>query len=221
MEHHESRTDPTKQAMACSMKSLGPHFNTAYHHFIHWLSRRRIAISVVAFASLIGFHLLVLKVPPYHPLIPIQVINLVGTGLILLGLGIRSWAAGMLHKSQEITSVGPYSVVRNPLYLGSFMMMIGFCMLMKDWLSLAFVMGPMAVLYYFQIRVEERNLAAWFRDDWSNYVRRTNRILPGTLSKAILAPWSSRQWARNREYQAVVATLLGLVALGLLANWMT
>src|SRR5262245_55982943 len=54
---------------------------------------------------------------------------LFGLGLVLGGLALRSWAAGTLHKRRILTTTGPYGLVRHPLYVGSFMMMIGFCLL--------------------------------------------------------------------------------------------
>ncbi|MDR0787305.1 MAG: phosphatidylethanolamine N-methyltransferase family protein, partial [Gemmatimonadota bacterium] len=39
--------------------------------------------------------------------------------LILLGVAIRLWGSGNLHKNQEITSTGAYRLVRHPLYVGS------------------------------------------------------------------------------------------------------
>ena len=136
-----------------------------------------------------------------------------GTALVCIGLFCRSWAAGTLHKSAEVTNVGPYALVRNPLYVGSFMMMLGFCILMKDWLALAFVVGPLGLIYYNQIRVEEVNLAKWFGTDWERYTQTTGRILPTRLSRKILAGWSAEQWFKNREYNAFAVSCLALGAL--------
>lgn len=182
-----------------------------------WLSKWRIKISLMAFSLLIAFNFLVLGTRPYHPLVPICLASVLGTSLVMFGLAIRTWAAGTLHKSQEVTTVGPYALVRNPLYVGSFFMMFGFCTLMKDWLAMAFVIGPITVLYWYQVRVEERNLSNRFHDEWHQYFGTTGRFLPRSISRSVLAYWSFRQWLKNREYQAVIATLIALAALGFLA----
>lgn len=182
-----------------------------------WLSKWRIKISLLAFSLLIAFNFLVLGSRPYHPIVPICLPSVLGTSLVLFGLAIRTWAAGTLHKSQEVTTVGPYALVRNPLYVGSFLMMFGFCTLMKDWLAMAFVVGPITVLYWYQVRVEERNLSNRFHDEWHQYFGTTGRFLPRSISRSVLAHWSFRQWLKNREYQAVIATLIALAALGFLA----
>ena len=48
--------------------------------------------------------------------------GLYAAGLVLavLGVGIRLWAAGTIHKGREITISGPYAWVRHPLYVGWF-----------------------------------------------------------------------------------------------------
>ena len=50
---------------------------------------------------------------------------LAGGTLILAGLAIRGWAAGILEKDRELTVSGPYAFSRNPLYLGSFLIGVG------------------------------------------------------------------------------------------------
>ena len=38
-----------------------------------------------------------------------------------VGLWIRGWSAGTIHKDEELTTTGPYAFARNPLYVGSFL----------------------------------------------------------------------------------------------------
>src|SRR5688572_3999794 len=49
-------------------------------------------------------------------------------GLIPIALGqvVRIWAAGHLSKNKELTTTGPYAYVKNPLYVGTFLIMVGF-----------------------------------------------------------------------------------------------
>jgi len=47
-------------------------------------------------------------------------------GLVgLVGLALRAWAAGYLHKQEVLTVTGPYAYTRNPLYLGSAVLALG------------------------------------------------------------------------------------------------
>ena len=51
---------------------------------------------------------------------------LIGAGVSVLGLAIRAWAAGHIRKNAELAISGPYAFTRNPLYLGSFLLGLGF-----------------------------------------------------------------------------------------------
>lgn len=214
-------------ATGTELSRMSSHMDSAElqfgQRFCAWVVNRRIKLSFLAFSLLVGINLLVLQT---HPFDPLDIKNpIVAASLISLATGIlvRSWAAGTLHKSQELTTVGPYAVVRNPLYLGSFLMMLGFCMVMRDTFAILFIVGPIAILYWLQIRAEEANLSQWFPNDWKYYMCSTPRILPRLSALTVNAQklgtgWSLRQWTKNREYNALVASLLGVITLWFLAQ---
>lgn len=174
--------------------------------------RRRIHISLIVFVALIAEDVL-------SGVRPHDLANLGehharwGLGLVLAGLAVRSWAAGTLHKWAELTTAGPYGVVRHPLYIGSFLMMIGFCTIIDDGENILFVMGPFLALYLLAVFKEERGLAQRFPAKWIDYAKRVPRFIPRRLPAQPFAAWSAGQWLANREYQAVLASLCGLAAL--------
>ena len=49
-----------------------------------------------------------------------------GSVLIVLGLLLRAWASGNVRKDEALATSGPYAYTRNPLYLGSLLIGIGF-----------------------------------------------------------------------------------------------
>jgi protein-S-isoprenylcysteine O-methyltransferase Ste14 len=138
---------------------------------------------------------------------------LLGLGLVFSGVALRSWAAGTLHKRTELTMSGPYGLVRHPLYTGSFMMMLGFCQLIDDAENIWFVVGPVLALFIYRSLQEERFLAAAFPDQWPEFASRVPRFFPRRLPNRLFSTWNLSQWIKNREYQALGAVLLGLVAL--------
>ena len=101
-----------------------------------WFVRRRVAISVVLFTALVFLDMFVFQSRPRDiwqwsdPLVAVSEL------LILVGLLIRSWAAGTLRKKKHLATTGPYAWIRNPLYAGSFLMMAGFAALVQDPLTL-------------------------------------------------------------------------------------
>jgi protein-S-isoprenylcysteine O-methyltransferase Ste14 len=177
-----------------------------------FLIRRRILISAILFGLLIGYSLA--YGPQPHELFNFRdPVSVLGGTLVLVGLALRSWAAGVLHKNAELATTGPYALIRNPLYAGSFLMMFGFCTLIANPLSLAIILGPVLLIYIVKVRQEERLLATRFSRQWPEYARRTPRFLPRPRRVDLKARWHFSQWLRHREYQALVASLLALAAI--------
>lgn len=167
----------------------------------------------MGFTGLTAFNLLVVQTVPHNPLMLASPGSGVGMGLLLIGLAIRSWSAGTLNKSRELTTSGPYALIRNPLYVGSFLMMVGFCLLCRDWPTLLFVAIPMSYLYWTQVRLEEEKLSRYFPVQWHDYVQHTPRFIPRRIRSTCFRGWSVFEWRRNREYRALVSSLLGIVAI--------
>ncbi len=138
-----------------------------------------------------------------------------GVGCVLLGLFIRSWAAGILRKGKTLATTGPYSLCRHPLYLGSGLMLLGFCHLTCDPLFYLPIVGGLAIIYCNTMWCEERRLATHFPEAWPNYSRRTPMLLPWKPTQFAPEHWSLAQWKKNREYQAAGSVLVALVLLGL------
>lgn len=179
----------------------------------NWLIRRRVAISLTVFTSLVLLDMFLLGIRPRNIFDWSDPGTIVGELLVAIGLAIRSWAAGVLHKSKRLVQQGPYALIRNPLYVGSFCMMLGFCTLVQDSLSIWFVIGPVAALYWLQIRHEEGRLAVWFPGDWPAYAARTPRFLPRVLSRDATTGWTPARWLHNREYKPLLSSLVAFAGL--------
>ena len=182
------------------------------NRFVHFLVRRRVPISIAVFGIMMAVDLIRGTVP--HDVFDWTDYRSVAGLLTLLGgLIVRSWAAGFLTKSTQLTMNGPYRLVRNPLYLGSFLMVVGICLLIGDpeniWISAV----VLAILYIPKVRSEEHFLASKFPGEWPQYAASTPRFLPRLTVRPSLSGWRLSQWLKSREYNAVVATLAAIVAL--------
>jgi protein-S-isoprenylcysteine O-methyltransferase Ste14 len=96
------------------------------------------------------------------------------------GVAFRFWAAAYIggRKGQAISTDGPYSVCRNPLYFGTFLMLVAFTLLLQ---SLTFMAGALAasgVYLGMTIFDEERRLAHKFGPAYLVYCRETPRFFP-------------------------------------------
>ncbi|MEX2114583.1 MAG: isoprenylcysteine carboxylmethyltransferase family protein [Pirellulales bacterium] len=184
---------------------------------LNFLVRRRILLSAILFVGLVAKDVAY----GFKPLDWVNIRNpygVLGVCLVAAGLALRSWAAGILHKNSRLTTVGPYSLIRNPLYAGSFLMMLGFCLLLNNLWDISLILVPVVVLYVVKVRQEETLLAKLFPSDWPGYSQRTPRFIPRLARTDVRADWRLSQWMRSREYQALGATLVALAALKL---WQT
>jgi protein-S-isoprenylcysteine O-methyltransferase Ste14 len=139
-------------------------------------------------------------------------------GLVgVLGLLIRAFAAGYLHKHEVLTVAGPYAYTRNPLYLGSAILALGTGIATRSWFSAAILLIYFATFYPMVVRREERELHTRHGPSFEEYAREVPmffpRLRPGRLSKELTASFSFEQYKKNREWRAAVGFLLILGAL--------
>lgn len=180
-----------------------PAETTLLGHLGKTLYSWRVKLSIVLVIVLIGIDVLARDLRPCNVLDEGDGRAMGGLGLILLGLAIRSWAAGTLHKMKALTTGGPYRHMRNPLYFGSFLMMVGFSLIIWDLFSVLVLLIPMMAIYRVLISREERILAVLYPDAWPTYAASTPRFIPYLPKLPTLQGWSLDQWRKNREYQAV------------------
>src|SRR6476619_4853513 len=69
---------------------------------------------------------------------------MIGAAVGLVGLWIRAFAAGYLHKQAVLTVTGPYAYTRNPLYLGSAVLAVGAATATRSWVSAAILLAYFA-----------------------------------------------------------------------------
>jgi protein-S-isoprenylcysteine O-methyltransferase Ste14 len=174
-----------------------------------WFVRNRVRLSVVLFTSIIVAAVL-MGVRPHNVVDLDDPVVIVGLTLVVCGVLIRTWAAGTLRKREILVQDGPYKFIRHPLYLGSFLLTTGFFVLCGLTLSLILIVVPIFLAYVFAIRHEERFLADKFGQEWVNYSGRVPGLLPWRMPSSVNLAWTYHQWARNREYQAMLASAAGL-----------
>lgn len=147
----------------------------------------------------------------------------IGLPFALLGIGLRAWACGHLRKSAELDTSGPYAYTRNPLYLGTFIIAIGFGAASGVWWLFALIVIFILSIYLPVMNVEAEVLEQRLGEEYSEYAREVPLIIPR------LSPWkkSGRKFSfelylKNGEHQAAigfaVASLI-LVAKSVLIGW--
>ena len=142
---------------------------------------------------------------------PRPVTLIAGAFLSALGLATRAWASGHIRKNDALATSGPYSYTRNPLYLGSFLLGLGFTIASARW-PLALLFAAVFVGIYFPVmRVEASTLATLFGESHQRYAQNVPLFLPrltpyrdGAGTKA----FDLKLYMRYREYRAGLGLLI-------------
>ena len=142
---------------------------------------------------------------------------LFGAAIGSIGLWVRAYAAGYLHKQKVLTVTGPYAHTRNPLYLGSAILALGAGIAMRSWVSLTVLVLYFTIFYAVVMRREERELLARHGVAFEDYARAVPlffpRLTPATSAEDPSATFSFAQYKKNHEWQAALGFLLLLGAL--------
>src|SRR5579862_7441349 len=100
---------------------------------------------------------------------------LIGAALVIPGLVIRAVASGQLRKNEQLATGGPYAYSRNPLYLGSLILAIGFALASRSWWIAAGIVVLFFAIYLPVIRAEEIFLRERF-PEFEEYSREVPRL---------------------------------------------
>lgn len=135
-----------------------------------------------------------------------------GTVMVILGESIRIWSAGYLKKTKKVVSSGPYRFTRNPLYIGSFFILIGFMLIIRN-IYIAVVLIPLFLIVYpFTIRKEEKHLLKKFGDEFKKYMEQVPRIIP-RFNTGVKGEgrFSKKLFVKNYEYQTILGEIILLI----------
>jgi protein-S-isoprenylcysteine O-methyltransferase Ste14 len=106
--------------------------------------------------------------------------SIIGFVLVVFGSFGRIWASLYIegHKTKNLITAGPFSIVRNPLYFFSLIMLLGFSLALKS------IYLPLSLLLIFvifhipTIANEEKKLQNIHGEKFEDYVRSTPRLIP-------------------------------------------
>lgn len=136
---------------------------------------------------------------------------LTGSFFVIIGEAIRFISAGTLKKYKGVVSRnGIYSYTRNPLYIGSFLLGVGFCIIGQDILSFMLFLVLFIPVYRRVIRREEAFLFKQYGDEYLDYCQSVPRIMPRKTPDIgyIVKEASKAKSFNNKEGK----TLLGIMA---------
>ncbi len=136
-----------------------------------------------------------------------------GAAVTSIGVILRALASGHVKKNEELATTGPYAYTRNPLYLGSIIIAVGFAAAAQSVWVIILILAMFAAIYVPVIGDEEAYLRSKF-PDYAAYAARVPRFIPRLSS--ISSPgsgFSLKLYLRHREYNALLGALLVIAVL--------
>jgi protein-S-isoprenylcysteine O-methyltransferase Ste14 len=114
-----------------------------------------------------------------HPIVETSLF-IVGVALAGFGAAGRAWATSYIsgQKMKQLITTGPYSLCRNPLYFFSMLLGVGFGFCTGTFSMPLIIAAVLALLYYFQIKREERLLQLQFNGQYKSYMETVPRFFP-------------------------------------------
>lgn len=133
-----------------------------------------------------------------------------GVVLSALGLALRGWSAGTIHKGEVLTVSGPYAYVRNPLYVGSFLIGAGLAIAGGSLLWLLLFLLFFVTLYGPTVAAEAARLTEQFGHRYVEYAAQVPAFVPRLKpfkAGGVAEPFRWSQYERNREWEALLGTV--------------
>lgn len=142
-------------------------------------------------------------------------LTLVTGGIVAaIGVAIRAWASGHIRKARVLATSGPYAYTRNPLYVGSFILGVGFTVAAGVW-WLALIFCALFIGIYLPVmRVEAGDMRTIFGDDFTEYEAAVPLFVPRlSVWKRTDEKFDFQLYLQYREYRAALGAAIALATL--------
>lgn len=150
-----------------------------------------------------------------------------GLPLVIAGELIRIWSAGYLTKLSGLVTAGPFALCRNPLYVGSFLITLGYLIMCQN--AVAIIVGVVVfwLLHGGAVAYEEGLLREYFGEDYARYCREVPRFIPRPHSLLGQGDFSFGRAMGNDEFRSAALMVIFVACFGVMAfgsfsimNWL-
>lgn len=140
----------------------------------------------------------------------------VGLALLLAGMALRIWAQSYIHHRLklplELTTGGPYQLVRNPLYIGNALVCTSATFFARlPWLA-PFILIWCFGIYSLVVRYEEGWLSELYGGPYQRYLREVPRWFPRVSGLRPITLWNefSPKAVRAELHCLLIALIFGI-----------
>lgn len=160
--------------------------------FVRNVVKRRVGLGFAAGALLLVFAC------------PSRASVFLGFWFALAGEALRTWSSGVIVKNKALATEGPYSLVRNPLYVGNFLIGLGVAVMSGRLSLVALLLAGFIPVYRALVAKEEKYLLEVYGEAFEAYCREVPRFIPRRFPWPLpSAPYDAgRMLRKHREWQA-------------------
>lgn len=136
----------------------------------------------------------------------------------LLRISARGYKSQQINDNASLVTTGPYSLVRHPMYLGSFLIGLGIVIvLLRIWTIPVYII-LYSLWYGWQIYIEEKHLCQKFGQAYQDYSKTTPRFFPSVKDliglklerfMPLRLKWIKKEWITILVWVLVVAFFEG------------
>jgi protein-S-isoprenylcysteine O-methyltransferase Ste14 len=119
---------------------------------------------------------------------------MIGTAGIFLAVIIRAWASGIVMKNEELAVKGPYSLCRNPLYVGNILIGYSFTVIHGSLWSVGLLTLYLLLSYPYTIKREADRMHDLFGEEYEEYSEEVPVLIPRLTPYTTLSGWSFEQY---------------------------
>ena len=146
---------------------------------------------------------------------------LAALGISLFGQLIQTWCFASLVKNRELSVRGPYKLVRNPMYLGRYFLILGFVCLLESLVAIAVYTVTYYLYMFNRVKREERRLRRDYPDEFAKYCSDVRRFLPKVRQLGHPGVWffDRKMFLENNAHWNIVMTVLAYATLYVLHRY--
>lgn len=126
----------------------------------------------------------------------------IGFFFIAAGMFFRGWAAGFINKDNELATKGPFSLTRNPLYFGNFILGMGIAIAGNNIYSYAIFLVFYLSFFPFLMTLEHKRLRKKFGKQYQKWAKGSNSFFP-KLKKIDCRGFNISFYMKNKEYRVL------------------
>ena len=126
----------------------------------------------------------------------------VGFFFIILGMFFRAWASGYINKDTELATKGPFSLTRNPLYFGNFILGLGIAIAGNNLYSYGIFFVFYLLFFPFLMILEHHRLRKQFGDEYNRYAKKSHSFFP-KIKKIKERDFNISYYMKNKEYRVL------------------